>query len=47
MIECGEIQAKTGLSNCPKQSDNFSALHELVCHVLDPVIYCFGMINQT
>ena len=47
MIECGETQAKTGLSNCPKQADSYTALYDLASHVLDPVIDYFGMIKLT
>jgi len=45
LIECGETQAKTGLSNCPKQADSYTALYDLASHVLDPVIDYFGMIK--
>ena len=47
LIECGETQAKTGLSNCPKQPDSYTALYDLATHVLDPVIDYFGMIKLT
>ena len=47
IIECGETQAKTGLSNCPKQPDSYTALYDLATHVLDPVIDYFGMIKLT
>ena len=47
IIECGETQAKTGLSNCPKQPDSYTALYDLASHVLDPVIDYFGMIKLT
>ena len=47
IIECGETQAKTGLANCPKQPDSYTALYDLASHVLDPVIDYFGMIKLT
>jgi len=47
IIECGETQAKTGLANCPKQADSYTALYDLASHVLDPVIDYFGMIKLT
>ena len=47
LIECGETQAKTGLANCPKQPDSYTALYDLASHVLDPVIDYFGMIKLT
>ena len=45
LIECGETQAKTGLSNCPKQADSYTALYDLATYILDPVIEYFGMIK--
>ena len=47
LIECGETQQSTGLSNCPKQPDSYTALYDLATHILDPVIDYFGMINLT
>jgi len=47
LLECGETQAKTALSNSPKQADSYTALYELASHVLDPVIDYFGMIKLT
>jgi len=45
LIECGETQHQTGLTNCPKQPDSYTALQELARHILDPVIDYFGMIK--
>lgn len=45
IIECGETQAKTGLSNTPKQADSYTALYDLATNILDPVIDYFGMIQ--
>jgi hypothetical protein len=47
LIECGETQARTGLSNVPKEADSFTALLELARNVLDPVIEYFGMFSLT
>ena len=47
LIECGETQQKTGLTNLPKQADSYTALYELAVNVLDPVIEYFGMIRMT
>ena len=46
-IECGETQARTGLSNLPKEADSYTALYELATNILDPVIDYFGMIKLT
>lgn len=45
LIECGETQQTTGLANCPKQPDSYTALYDLAIHILDPVIDYFGMIR--
>ncbi len=45
LIECGETQQQTGLANCPKQADSYTALQELARHIVDPVIDYFGMIK--
>jgi DNA phosphorothioation-associated putative methyltransferase len=47
LIECGETQQATGLSNYPKQPNSYTALHDLATHILDPVIDYFGMIRLT
>jgi DNA phosphorothioation-associated putative methyltransferase len=47
LIECGEMQAATGLANLPKQPHSYTALYELAKNVLDPVIEYFGMIQLT
>ena len=47
LIECGETQQTTGLSNCPKQPDSYTALYDLATYILDPVIDYFGMIRLT
>lgn len=45
LIECGETQRRTGLSNLPRQPDTYTALYELASAILDPVIDYFGMIE--
>lgn len=47
LIECGETQAKSGLSNFPQDPESFNALFDLACQVLDPVIEYFGMVELT
>jgi DNA phosphorothioation-associated putative methyltransferase len=47
LIECGETQTATGLSNLPKQPDSYTALYELAKNILDPVIEYFGMIQMS
>lgn len=47
LIECGEAQAQTGLSNRPKQAQSYNAIHDLVAMIIDPVIDYFGMIRLT
>jgi len=47
LIECGETQQATGLSNQPKQPDSYTALYDLATQVLDPIIDYFGMIRLT
>jgi len=47
LIECGETQARTCLSNLPKRPESYNALHDLAVQVLDPVIDYFGMIRLT
>jgi DNA phosphorothioation-associated putative methyltransferase len=46
-IICGETQARTGLSNLPKEADSYTAIYELATNILDPVIDYFGMIKLT
>ena len=47
LIECGETQAKTGISNLPKEPNSYTALHDLATLILDPIIDYFGMIKLT
>jgi len=47
LIECGETQQSTGLVNCPKQPESYTALYDLATHILDPVIDYYGMIQLT
>ncbi|MBS3904661.1 MAG: DNA phosphorothioation-associated putative methyltransferase [Simkania sp.] len=47
LIECGETQQITGISNRPIQPDSYSALYDLAINILDPVIDYFGMIRLT
>jgi DNA phosphorothioation-associated putative methyltransferase len=46
-IACGETQAKSNLSNTPKQAKTYNALHFLAKEVIDPVIDYFGGIQLT
>lgn len=46
-IECGETQAKTGLTNLPKQAETYNALADLAQYVIDPVMDYFGGIELT
>lgn len=45
LIECGETQERTKLSDLPRQADTYTALYELAINVLDPIIDYFGMIE--
>lgn len=47
LVECGETQARTGISNLPRNPDSYSALLDLAVQILDPVIDWFGMIRLT
>lgn len=47
LIECGETQARTASSNCPKEPETYTALYELSKHVLDPIIEYFGTVKLT
>jgi DNA phosphorothioation-associated putative methyltransferase len=47
LIECGETQQATGISNLPKEPESYSALYDLAENVLDPVIEYFGSIKLT
>jgi len=47
LIECGETQARTALTNRPREADTYTALYELATRVLDPVIEYFGMVKLT
>ena len=47
LIECGDTQRGTGLTNIPTQQLSFVALYELARQALDPVIDYFGMIRLT
>jgi DNA phosphorothioation-associated putative methyltransferase len=47
LIECGETQQATGISNLPKQTDSYNALYDLAINILDPVIEYFGMVRLT
>jgi DNA phosphorothioation-associated putative methyltransferase len=47
LVECGETQRATGLSNMPKSSESFVALFDLATQILDPVIEYFGSIELT
>ena len=45
LIECGETQAATGMTNIPKQAASFNALYDFAVNVLDPAIDYYGMIQ--
>ena len=47
LIECGETQSQTGITNLPKQQESYLALYQLCRNVLDPIIDYFGMIKLT
>ena len=47
LIECGETQADTGVTNLPRRIESYNALLALAERVLDPVIEYFGMIRLT
>ncbi|WP_404364870.1 hypothetical protein [Marinobacter sp.] len=47
LIECGETQEHTGISNLPNQYDSYTALLELATELLDPIIDNFGKIKLT
>jgi DNA phosphorothioation-associated putative methyltransferase len=47
LIECGETQQATGISNLPKQADSYNALYDLALNIIDPVIDYFGMVRLT
>lgn len=47
LIECGETQQATHLTNLPIAPESYTALYELATQILDPVIEYFGMIKLT
>jgi hypothetical protein len=47
LIECGETQATTKISNLPKNPASYTALLELAIGIIDPVIEYFGGIKLT
>jgi DNA phosphorothioation-associated putative methyltransferase len=47
LIECGETQSSTGLANCPKRPESYTALLDLATNILDPMIEYFGGIKIT
>jgi len=47
LIECGETQARTGITNLPIEPDSYTALFELARNILDPVVDYFGMFELT
>lgn len=47
LIECGETQARTGISNLPTNPESYTALYDLATTILDPVIEYFGSIRLT
>jgi len=46
-IECGETQAKLGISNLPMLPETYNALSDLALHVVNPVMDYFGGIELT
>lgn len=47
LIECGETQSTSALSNLPRNPESYSALSDLATNILDPVIEYFGCIKLT
>ncbi|MET3393542.1 DNA phosphorothioation-associated putative methyltransferase [Variovorax sp. 1140] len=47
LIECGETQRRTGLSNVPFNPETYNALLDLCTQLLDPIIEYFGPIRLT
>jgi hypothetical protein len=47
LIECGETQQKSRLSNLPKEAETYMALNELAVNVLDPIIEYYGSVRLT
>lgn len=47
LIECGETQAATKLSNLPRNPESYTALFDLATSILDPVIEYFGGVELT
>lgn len=47
LIECGEAQHRTRISNLPAEPDSYTALYELAIQVLDPIIEYYGMVKLT
>jgi DNA phosphorothioation-associated putative methyltransferase len=47
LIECGETFTSTGISNVPTNPESYTALHDLLTNIIDPVIEYFGGIELT
>ena len=47
LVECGETWLRTKIDNVPRQADTYTALHDLVVQVIEPVIDYFGMVRLT
>lgn len=47
LIECGDTQAVSGLSNLPTSLESYTALLDLATSLLDPVIEYYGAIKLT
>jgi DNA phosphorothioation-associated putative methyltransferase len=45
LIECGETQANTKISNLPKNPESYTSFFELATAIIDPVIEYFGSIE--
>lgn len=47
LIECGDTQAASGLSNLPTSLESYTALLDLATLLLDPIIEYYGAIQLT
>lgn len=47
LIECGETQKITGISNLPRRAATYNSLYDLASMVLDPIVEYFGGIRLT
>ncbi|MBU0587166.1 MAG: hypothetical protein KJ852_01235 [Gammaproteobacteria bacterium] len=47
LIECGETQSKTKITNLPIQVESYNAIYDLASKLLDPIVDYFGAIRLT